>query len=113
MKLVKYTILISTVGVILLYILIPHKHHGEITFEEHNIVHQKANEIIELISLVLHEGTSNTGIDCFTECRTQRKVEVYNYYNISVTDLYKIRLCSKQFVCFTAQQKHSLLIFIF
>lgn len=50
---------ISAVGVLLLHLLIPHKHHQEMTYEEHNGSHENAKGIIGLLGLTFHQGLSS------------------------------------------------------
>ena len=52
-------LLFNVVVVIILHALISHKHHGEMTDEEHNITHNNANGIIDIIGLGFHHGSSN------------------------------------------------------
>ncbi len=58
MNLTKNILFINVVVILLLHSFIPHKHHNEMAYEEHYIVHENANGIIDLIGLVLHEGSS-------------------------------------------------------
>jgi len=65
MNFLRKILFFNVVVVMVLHTLIPHKHHGEMTDEEHNITHNKANEIIDIIRLAFHQGSSNN-LDYYT-----------------------------------------------
>ncbi len=59
MYLARNILLIKAVVIILFHSLIPHRHHGEMTFEEHKITHEKATDIIDYLGLAFHEDSNN------------------------------------------------------
>jgi hypothetical protein len=60
MFLVKKVLFIQIVGIILFHSLIPHRHHEEMTNVEHNIAHENANDLIDYLGLIFHEGPNDT-----------------------------------------------------
>ena len=47
------------------HLIIPHVHHGEITYEEHTISHEEAKSVIDYIRLAFHQN-SNSSFDNYT-----------------------------------------------
>jgi len=60
MRIVRNILFLNVVIVILLHAVIPHKHHGEMTFDEHQLTHQNANTVFKIIGLVFQEGASTS-----------------------------------------------------
>lgn len=58
MRPIRYIMFLEAVIVILLHALIPHVHHGEITFEAHVKAHAKAHTIFEILELKFHKHLS-------------------------------------------------------
>ena len=49
-------LLAQVVGIIILHSLIPHQHHGEMTFEEHDASHETAKDIADSFGLIFQNG---------------------------------------------------------
>ncbi|MFI0430132.1 hypothetical protein [Mariniflexile sp. HMF6888] len=59
MNFLRNILFFNVVVIIVFHALIPHKHHGEMTEEEHNMTHKNATGIIDIIGLAFHQGSSN------------------------------------------------------
>ncbi len=58
MDLIKNILLINVVVIIFLHSLVPHMHHMEMTFVDHKKAHENANDILDYLGLVFHEGVN-------------------------------------------------------
>lgn len=59
MRFIRNILFFNTAAIIVLHTLIPHKHHGEMTFKEHTLTHSNAIGIFDTIRLAFHQDTSN------------------------------------------------------
>ncbi len=80
MRFIQNIVFITVVIVILLHSMILHKHHGEMSFREHQLAHQKANTLFKVIGLAFHEGPS-TNLDNYvlTEKTLINKTDIHQF----------------------------------
>jgi hypothetical protein len=55
---IRNIFLINAVAILLLHSLTPHRHHEEMTYEEHKKAHQNANSIIDYLGIAFHQETN-------------------------------------------------------
>jgi hypothetical protein len=79
MNFIRNTLFFHVAVIALLHIFIPHRHHGEMTYDEHWSTHKNAKGIIGFISLAFQNGSSDTSqYFIFSEQDFQNKIKFKN-----------------------------------
>lgn len=66
MQRIRIITVFSALLIVLLHSFIPHKHHSEFSFTEHESVHQEASNIIDFLSLAFHVDHGEKHLEEFT-----------------------------------------------
>ena len=66
MQCIRMFALFSALLIVFLHSFIPHKHHSEFSFTEHEKTHQEASDLLDFLSLAFHVDYGEKHLEEFT-----------------------------------------------
>ena len=97
--------LIQIVGMLLLHVMIPHRHHEEMTFSEHERSHEHAKNIIDYLELAFHQATDYSLDNIISE----QCLQAENFNPSSGDSLHKFDFTELKFLFNPTKAKYKLL----
>lgn len=104
MNFIRNILFFHVVVILILHTLIPHKHHSEMTYQEHYSSHTNAKGIFGFISLVFQNGSTDTlPYFIFSEQNYLNKFEFENLDLLKNSDFIQDKLSINLFLIFQPQ----------
>lgn len=76
---------LNVAAVIFLHASLSHRHHGEMTYEEHTALHNKADDIIDYLKLEFHKSLTDD-LENFILTEQYSLKQIYFHGNRSLTN---------------------------